>query len=457
MAPNNKVPNLIIYDSSNAYQVLSAAAYQSRVPNAQLYDTAGIASATTTTWVLTLNATYYGSIAIMATVGTSTGNIASGAVTDLASNLIGAPYDVAVRSFNPAGTGSGSTFVQQPLNVWNSAYTYINPPQVIALMGGNSIYTLGSTATATSGTASTVVDSGATFGTATLANFSALGQYYGTADSVTTTTLTDTDSAPAWVTNALAGLYVYINASSTFGGGYAKIISNTTTVLTFAAITGLTGTPTYVIGNGNLKTIVTNRTSWVANAYAGLYAVCTAAADANTIGTTYLIKSNTATTMTLATPLPADSLYDTTLAFTIMSTSLQGSYVQITTGTNAGQTRLITGNIAKTIYVAPAYTAACDNTSVYQIVTYNNPSQALYEYYLPLVLNVYLKNFNAPEVTKSFSTVKAAYTALLHSNPQQHDAPANGYNQNFQQDLIYLNQLIALGKAQYDYENIINP
>jgi hypothetical protein len=455
MAPNNKVPNLIIYDSSNAYQVLSAAAYQSRVPNAQLYDTAGITAATTTTWVGTLTASYYGSIAVMATQGNSTGNIASAAVTTLGStNLIGAPYDTTVRSFNPAGTGSGASFVQQPLNVWNSAYTYINPPEIIALMGGNSIYTLGASGTATSGSASELTDSGANFGTATLANFTATGQASGTATGVTTTTMTD--SGASWTTNQWAGLTVYLGASSTFGGGTAVVISNTSTALTFATISNIAGTPTYVIGNGNLKTITKSGASWTVNAYVGNYAVCTSAADANTVGTTYKIVSNTATTITLATPLPADSLFDTP-NFTIMGTVLTGSYVQITGGTNSGQTRLITGNTATELFIAPHFTAAITNSSVYQVVTYKNPSQALYEYYLPLVLNVYLKNFNAPEVTKSYSTVQAAYTGLLHSNPNQKDAPSNGYNQNFQQDLIYLNNIISLGKAMYDYENIINP
>jgi hypothetical protein len=70
----------------------------------------------------------------------------------------------------------------------------------------------------------------------------------GTASAGTTTTLTD--SAKSWISNAYKGLYVFI-ISGTGKGQYVKILSNTSTVLTFeTAITSGDNTSVYQITKG---------------------------------------------------------------------------------------------------------------------------------------------------------------------------------------------------------------
>ena len=218
MAPNNNVPNLVIYNSSNAYQVLSAAVIKDACPNAVLHDIAGVAAATTTTYIGTLVALTYGSISVLATQGNSTGNIAVADIATLNGKLIGAPYDTVCREFNPAGTGSGSTFKQEPMNVWGNIYPNVNPPSLVRRMGGNGLGVYGANGTATSGAVGSLTDSGASFSTIVVDSL--------TATSVTATGLVD---GTTWNVDAYVGDYVVFTNGNGIGQTI-EIASNTVEV-----------------------------------------------------------------------------------------------------------------------------------------------------------------------------------------------------------------------------------
>jgi hypothetical protein len=104
------------------------------------------------------------------------------------------------------------------------------------------------------------VDSGAGISSTTFDTFAA-GAFFesnyeytaisGTATAATTTTLTD--SGKAWGVNQYAGYSIYITSGAASGQS-KKITSNTATVLTFPAIAGLTGTPTYQILEDDMET-----------------------------------------------------------------------------------------------------------------------------------------------------------------------------------------------------------
>ena len=135
----------------------------------------------------------------------------------------------------------------------------------------------------------------------------------------TTTTLTDTTNS--WAINKFAGNYVYF-FSGVGEGQLSKIASNTSTTLTFAAVTTapdtttnyeITGYDCGVVSTGSSSVITDSTKSWTVNRFAN-FAVRILYGTGK--GQVVPIASNTATSLTLVKSLTTAT--DTTSVYTIM-------------------------------------------------------------------------------------------------------------------------------------------
>ena len=144
----------------------------------------------------------------------------------------------------------------------------------------------------------------------------------GTATSGSTTTIVD--SGKAWTVDGFAGMWVMI-VDGTGEGQMVKIVSNTATTLTFAAITTgadntsvyqiTAGKPGYAIGvatSGSATTIVNSAKAWTVNQWTNYQVRIISGTGQGQIRN---ISSNTGTTLTI----PTGATIDTTSVYLIES------------------------------------------------------------------------------------------------------------------------------------------
>lgn len=324
----------VFYDSSVTNENATAALLLKKYPNATLYDTIGLthggSDIDTLISGITAGASDY-AFNLTETDSTATGCLSATQVTNLTATLSGT-FSTATKTFAQT-SGSGDTLLNQPRIAWTYLFpkaTNINP--LIMYLGGNKgLNLIDVSGTATGGSATTIIDSGANFGTSSTNS---------TATSITQFTLTK--SAAGWTVNSYAGYYLTIT-----NGTYA--------------------------------------------------------------GKTCLVKSNTATVLTLTDALPL-GIVGTTPTYNVMTTTLKGKYVRTTPDASPLEARLIIGNNTTTLFVDNAFTAAIDSDDDYSVYHYLNSNYTLADFIAPLGCKTYLRNM-------ALTSVAGLWSKIIDDNP----------------------------------------
>lgn len=377
---------LVVYDSTKPEQVISAAIVKSRYPQTTSLLTAGLNTAGITALINAIPATSQSRIFVIADVDAApvNGELTPAQVTALNAKLDGQPGSDTACVVIPASSGTGSNAKAKTLLTWEALYFNETPPFIVVATGNKKFKTELSTGTATAGTVSTIED--------------------------TTTAL---------VVDSLAGKFVEI-IDGTGAGQVRKIATNSADTLTVTEPFGVApdATSVYLIygyqisevllqpsvtaSAGGAATITNGAASYVVNALTGAVVLITAGTGA---GQFEIVASNTATVITVVKPWAvapdntsvfevvsydfqnqveeisivsgtataggATTITDTTETFVV--NQLTGFFVRITGGTGAGQTRVIASNTATAITVSQAWAVNPNNTSTYEVFSFQSP------------------------------------------------------------------------------------